>query len=58
MVQVVMGAKEGIAKAFNKMLGNRITNPVLCTTDGTHKYVNDWEVHELITKLHQGAECQ
>lgn len=58
MVQAVMGAKEGIAEAFTEMLGRRITDPILRTDDGTHKSLDEWEVHELFTQLHAGAERQ
>jgi hypothetical protein len=55
--QAVIGAKEAIAKAITTKAGTRITDAILRTTDGQdHKSIDEFELHELVSALMQGAE--
>ena len=56
MFQSVIGAKEGLAEALALKVGDRIVDAVTKTTDGYQdKNIDDWECHEIITRIQQGA---
>ena len=57
-IQAVVGAKEGAAEAIVQLLGRQATDAILRTPEGAEMDIDDWELHQLITKMMQGAERQ
>jgi hypothetical protein len=53
--QAMIGAKEGIVKAFTALVGTNITNSVLRTSDGNFKSVDKYTVHEVMHMRMQTA---
>jgi hypothetical protein len=56
--QSVIGAKEGAIEAITKLVGNNITDAILCTTNGSnHKSVNDFTLFDVMQVAINGADC-
>jgi hypothetical protein len=54
--QLVIGAKEGVAKAITKLVGNNITNAILRTTNGSdHKSIDNFTLFEVMKSAIDGA---
>ena len=52
-----IGVKEGVAAGNTKIVGKDITNPILRMAYGiSFKSVDDYQLHQLITTITQGAE--
>ena len=52
-----IGIKEGIVAEIMLVVRAQITNPILCTTDGSDfRTVNDYVLHQLLSAVMGGAE--
>jgi hypothetical protein len=46
---LVIGAKEGVAKAITKLVGSDVTNAILRTANGSnHKSIDDFTLFEVM----------
>ena len=54
--QATIGAKEGTAAGISKHVGIDVTDSVLREADGNAKKVDEWQLHEIITKMIAAAD--
>ena len=54
---VVIGVKEAIAAAITSIVRAHITNPILCTTDGSDfQTVDEYDLHQLLSAVKGGSK--
>ncbi len=57
IIQLVIGAKEGILEAITKLVGSNITDAILRTADGSnHKSFDNFKLFELQVAI-EGVDC-
>jgi hypothetical protein len=55
--QLVIGAKKGVVKAINKLVGSDVTDAILRTAnDSDHKSINNFTLFEVIKSTIDGAD--
>ena len=52
----MIGAKEGVVKAINTIVGTNITDRVLRTSDGDFKSVDDYTLHNVLQAAFENAD--
>ncbi len=54
---MVIGAKKGVVKAINKLVGSDVTDAILRTAnDSDHKSINNFTLFEVIKSTIDGAD--